>query len=170
MYLNIAHRLLATSIHPEVQQCVDKTLKRLKSKYPIARKTKVVFERRNNATTDAWDMEIKLPIFGKDKPLEAVDREENFANSNCLQYGLEGTIIHEFGHALNTAIIQSLKPNEDDLEAWQQTKKQLEKELGHPSPYSQKNNSEWFAEQFLYEMKGHGHKLLDAIDQWIHKR
>lgn len=160
------HRLLATAIHPEVQHLVDKTMRMLKSKFPVAKKVKVVFERRNYPTFDPWDWEIKLPVFGKDQPLATVDREEDAADSSPLQYGFEGTLIHEYGHAINAGIIARHRKADDLLGEWQETKKELERKLGHPSAYSKKNNSEWFAEQFLYEMKGHGHALIDAINEW----
>lgn len=165
--MNAAHRLLATAIHPEVQKCVNATLKMLKSKYPIAKKTKVVFERRVGATFDPWDWEIKIDQFGKDQPLDVVDRAEDHDNgSQVLQYGFAGTLIHEYGHAINSAIIQKIRHDEDLLDEWQSTKRELESKLGHPSAYAKKNNNEWFAEQFLYEMKGHGHTLLHTIDEW----
>lgn len=164
--MNATHRLLATAIHPEVQHCVDKTMEMLKSKFPIAKKVKVVFERRNINTFDAFDNEIKIPIYGKDQPRDVVDREEDAADSSVLQYGFEGTLIHEYGHAINHGIIQRLRRDDDALIEWQQVKRELEKQLGHPSAYAKKNTNEWFAEQFLYEMKGHGHTLLDAIHEW----
>jgi hypothetical protein len=166
--MNAAHRLLATAIHPEVQHMVDTTLKMLKRKFPkVPKKLKVVFERRVGATFDPWDWELKMSDYGLDQPLHVVDKEEDQAQGpGTLQYGLEGTLIHEFGHAVNATIIKLHRQDDDALGAWQQTKHELEQKLGHPSAYAKKNNSEWFAEQFLYEMKGHGHALLDAIQEW----
>jgi hypothetical protein len=164
--MNAINRLLASAVHPEIQHMVDKTLKMLKSKFPVAKKVKIVFERRNYPTFDPWDWEIKLPVFGKDQPMEVVDREEDAADSSPLQYGFEGTLIHEYGHAINAGIIARNRKDDEALERWQATKRDLESKLGHPSAYSKKNNGEWFAEQFLYEMKGHGHELLNAIHEW----
>lgn len=165
------HRLLATAINPEVQHCVDQTMKKLKSAYPkVPKKLKVVFEKRLGATFDPWDWEIKIDNYGKDQPLAVVDKQEDSdQGSGVLQYGFEGTLIHEFGHAINATIIKLFKKDDELLGEWQQTKKDLEHQLGHPSAYSKKNNSEWFAEQFLYERMGHGHTLLKTIDEWMHR-
>jgi uncharacterized protein (UPF0218 family) len=167
--MDAALRLLASAINPEVQHAVDQTMKNLKSSFPVAKKAKVVFERRNNATFDPWDWEIKVPMFGKDESLEAVDREEDLANAGTLQYGFIGTIIHEYGHAINAGIIKLLK-TDDERDAWFNRKKVLEQHLGHPSHYASKNSSEWFAEQFLFEYKGHGNKLLQLIDSWSDRK
>ena len=170
MELQAAYRLLASEINPEVQHEVDKTLKMLRSKFPVAKKTKVVFERRVGATFDPWDWEIKIDQYGKNEPLSVVNREEDHGNATAISHGLAGTVIHEYGHAINSAIIQKIRHNDEYLDEWLQVKRDLEHKLGHPSGYSKKNNSEWFAEQFLHELLGHGHVLLDTIHEWSQRK
>jgi len=163
--IGAALRLQASSIHPEVQACLDRTCKELKRAFPKAYKTfkGFQFKRVNHPSYDAWDREVSLPLFGKDKPLAEVDKEENAADSSVLQLGFEGTLIHEFGHHIDHFI--RAKGSEDVLTEWQALKKQLSVELGNVSRYAATNLSEWVAEEFLAEMKQkRPPKLIGAIN------
>jgi len=63
--------------------------------------------------------------------------------------GLSSLIDHEYAHAVDAHIKQSL--DDDGFAAWKAAKEDLRKRLGDPSEYSKKNLGEWFAERFALE-------------------
>ena len=171
MQIHAACRLLrASSLHPEVQQCLDATCARLKRLFPKPYKTfkGFHFRRVNHPSYDAWDREVSLPLFGKDQPLAVVDKEEDAADKRPLHLGFEGTLIHEFGHHVDHYI--RAKGDDDIKDEWFEIKKRLISELGYVSAYAGTNNCEWVAEQFLAEVKGvRPHRLVTEINTLLKK-
>jgi hypothetical protein len=164
--LNAAARLRASAIHPEVQACVDSVMKLMRKTFPKAVKTfkGYKFERVNHPSYDAWDRDVKIPLFGKDRPLVEVDREEDASDKSVLHYGFEGMLIHEFGHHIDHFIRAKGDGAIKDL--WFDEKRRLQRELGNVSAYAATNASEWVAEEFLAEIKRRrSPELLNVINK-----
>lgn len=164
--INAAQRLRAAAVHPEVEQCVAETSKLLKKRFPKAYKTfkGFQFKKVNHSSYDPWDRTVAVPEFGKDRPLIAVDREEDAADSTVLHYGLEGMLIHEFGHHVDHFI--RARGDVAVKDRWFEVKKKLMSELGNVSAYAGTNSSEWMAEELLAEMKRkRPPRLLTVIDE-----
>lgn len=66
--------------------------------------------------------------------------------------GLSSLIDHEYAHAVDAHIKQSL--DDGGFADWKAAKEDLRKCLGDPSEYSKKNLGEWFAERFALEQGG----------------
>ena len=71
---------------------------------------------------------------------------------NVSDRGLSSLIDHEYAHAVDAHVKQSL--DDDGFAAWKAAKEDLRKRLGDPSEYSKTNLGEWFAERFALEQGG----------------
>lgn len=80
----------------------------------------------------------------------------------------DALIVHEFAHCIHATIAQSTV-DDADYRSYMEKLRHLQKTLGNPSPYSEKNLTEWTAEQFTLEWmgKGNGHLIklfLEYLD------
>ncbi|MCL2429257.1 MAG: hypothetical protein FWD12_08505, partial [Alphaproteobacteria bacterium] len=149
------------SIHPEVQAEHQRVAAMLAKEFPeVAKGTKWAYERRNNATFDPWDKEIKLPVANKEQPLATVNSNEDANNppGYTVAGGLAATLIHEFGHAINHHIIRGL--DDDGKQEWADKKNQIAQLLGAVSEYAKKNTSEGLSERLTAEMLGKAERAL----------
>ena len=154
----------SSHLHPDVQQMQTRTMTELEETFPGV-KPRVVYEARNNPTYDPWDNEIKLPTYGKDKSLAEVDRAEDAANEAdyVINAGLRGTLMHEYGHAIDHHIIKHA--SEDLKDEWFAKKRALTQEIGASSPYAATKSQEWLPERLTAELLGKEPKALIPILQ-----
>ena len=76
---------------------------------------------------------------------------------NAIEGGLYGTLVHEFGHAVDRQVLKHLPIDKGD-EYFEQTKRWHQSIV--VSGYGSKNRAEWVAEQFLAEKIGRTKPLL----------
>lgn len=96
---------------------------------------------------DQFEKAFRFSTVGLSGTLAAANKAiDKAGGSDFVGGGLDGLIVHEFAHAIDARIKQSKLYDE-----WKAEKAKLKAQLGSPSKYADKNDSEWFAEQFAKE-------------------
>ena len=158
-------------VSKEVIECCNTIVVSMKKQFPVPmRKFKgIVFKRCSHAEFDIDNMQIIIPIFGKNKSLKEVDTDEDYATgSYVIQHGFAGTLWHEFGHMIDRYIVYSAKRKPSLQDEWFDCKKKLQQELGYVSDYGNKNTSEWVAERFCKEHMEPALKILiTSMEEYV---
>lgn len=131
----------------------------------------VKFTKKLTSSFNPWDRCLVLSVYGLDGTVLDADKALLHANKRGFNVheddGLNSLIVHEMSHAIDHWVRFVCKKQidpDDKLLEYQQMKRQLRSVLGNPSEYAKENESEWFAEQFTYELLGSGRgELIDYI-------
>lgn len=137
-------------MHAEVAAEINKTTSELTKDYPEVSKYMkggIEFSPSNNNSYSAFDKQIKLPTIGIDKPLKEYDAITD--DKTTVGGGAKALVTHEYFHAVDHYVRAGA--SEELLDLWFEGKKALEKKLGAPSKYGEKNTTEWFAERATAE-------------------
>lgn len=142
------------TVNDDIKDMMTNVYSTLAMKYPFledsfngfdATSTRLAFE------YNSFDKTIQMNKGYAKGSLDAANAWQNDESKGvgALVGGLDYTLVHEMGHAVDDYIKRGL--NDDDYADYKKDKETLRDKIGNVSKYAEKNLNEWTAEQFLAE-------------------